>query len=241
MYSSDKVEESNFTTGFTALLSTISIFSLSASVLKVPEEGKPPLQIDDTVMESSLKLGMSEKYKDRKWKLQEKISTFHKKTPERYGEFHWIGKWPRGLSLVGTTSTSLQRRRPSAAVEALSDISMNQFLAEEAEEKELYSVTLYCPSIVLNRGSVHYTGGGMGLSLGIRSDGKVIVTAVNSIEERSESSKSIQQPSPAQIHGGISVGDCLLKINKISLQNLDFMQLTNILNRIEELLKVEFS
>jgi len=123
-------------------------------------------------------------------------------------------------------------------VEAPSDIAMNKFLAEEAEEKELYFVTLHSPGKVLKRGSVYYTGGGIGLSLGIRSDGKVIVTALNSIDECSDTSDSIRQPSPAQIHGGISVGDCLLKINKISLQNLNFMQLTSILNRMEELLKV---
>lgn len=237
MYGSDN-EESSYATGFTALFSSISIFSLSASVLKIPEDGEQPLHIDDTVLESSINLRKNENYNtERKWNLEEKC-TFRKKKSELFGQSHWINKWQRRLSLPGTTPPALQRRRSYVAVETPSNISMNKFLAEEAEEKELYCVTLHSPGRVLNRGAVYYTGGGIGLSLGIRSDGKVIVTALNSIEESSETSESIRQPSPAQIHGGISVGDCLLKINKISLQNLNFMQLTNILNRIEELLKV---
>ena len=237
MYGSDN-EESSYATGFTALFSSISIFSLSASVLKIPEDGEQPLHIEDTVLESSINLRKNENYNtERKWNLEEKC-TFRKKKSELFGQSHWISKWQRSLSLPETTPPALQRRRSYVAVETPSNISMNKFLAEEAEEKELYCVTLHSPGRVLNRGAVYYTGGGIGLSLGIRSDGKVIVTALNSIEESSETSESIRQPSPAQIHGGISVGDCLLKINKISLQNLNFMQLTNILNRIEELLKV---
>lgn len=238
MYGSDN-EEGSYATGFTALLSSISIFSLSASVLKIPEEGEQPLHIiDDTVLEGSINLRKNENYNtERKWNLEE-TCTFRKKKLDRYGQSHWISKWPRNLSLPGTTPPSLRRRRSYAVVEAPSDIAMNKFLAEEAEEKELYFVSLHSPGKVLKRGSVYYAGGGIGLSLGIRSDGKVIVTALNSIEECSETSDSIRQPSPAQIHGGISVGDCLLKINKISLQNLNFMQLTSILNRMEELLKV---
>ena len=121
----------------------------------------------------------------------------------------------------------------------ITEISMKAFISDEETSKDVYNVIFepYLLGVLVPDGST--SSGGVGLSLAILPAGQVVVNSLNNISIfLPNCSIPIYQPSPAQIHGGISVGDYLIKVNKFSLETMDLMQINNILQRFDVFLQV---
>ena len=212
--------KSDFTTnGFNVFFSAVSLLSTVA------------LDERDTSDSSDGVSDLTDRFLEASKNMEHKSPKAEFKTLNP--KFHWLNNWHKNQFLK---SVLPHQTRKCGIVE---EITMNNFLAEECEDKETYSVILYPPTKIFGRKSAHYIGSSVGISLATLSDGNVVVAGVNPIREFSSTNEnSIQQPSPAQINGSISIGDFLLRVNNVSLANLNLMQLTNIISRFEMLLEV---
>lgn len=117
-------------------------------------------------------------------------------------------------------------------------IELEDFIAEEAKLKEGYVVNISYSSKAV-KDNAEITVGGIGLALAVLPNGGVLVTGFNdNIIYSNEGILLFHQPSPVQVHGGISIGDMLVKVNQFQLTEMDLMQITDILGRLEYLSNV---
>jgi len=136
-------------------------------------------------------------------------------------EESWLIRWKDGNK--STVKNRLVARKVPRNTDGRSmkpsftDISLEDYVAEESAPKDVYFVTLNAPN-------------GVGMNLFVSYEGLVLVQGLYKLRNGSS--------SPAQNCGVIAVGDQLVQLNDINIESLSFYETTDLLKDLDLLAKV---